>query len=135
MQGHRAEAALRSAVLDLGTRQAGGVEPVSVECRHGVPWCGGGHRCTAAAGGEHRSHPHTWLTSYGTLVVTRIRRADGRDRLEVRLVAELPGEEPRDRDTARLLVLALDLVTRDVLRGRLERVREAYRRLTGVRVR
>ena len=68
-------------------------------------------------------------------MATRIRRADGRERLEVRLVAELPASEHRARDTARLLVLAVDLVVRDVLRGRLQRVRDAYRRLTGTRVR
>ena len=102
---------------------------------HCPDWCAGAHRCTAAAGGEHRSDPQTWLTTDGTLVATRIRRVDGRERLEVRLVAELPAGEHRARDTARLIVLAVDLVVRDVLRGRLERVREAYRRLTGARVR
>ncbi len=98
-------------------------------------WCARAHRGTAASGGEHRSHPHSWHTPYGALVATRLRGADGRNRIEVRLVATLPREEDRGRDTARMLVLALDLLARDVLRGRLGRVRDAYQRLTGARVR
>ena len=95
-------------------------------------WCAGGHRCGL---GEHRSDPQTWLTSYGTIVATRIRRADGRDRLELRAVVDLPGEDVLAQDVARLLAVGVDLTVRDVLHARLARLRRAYHRLTGVRVR
>lgn len=98
-------------------------------CRD-VWWCAGGHRCQF---GEHRSNPQVFRERYGSLVATRVRVGRRRDYLEVRASVRLPdGDEP---DTARLLLLALDLAVRDVLAGRLARARAAYRRLTGVRVR
>ena len=98
-------------------------------------WCAGGHRCTAAGGGEHRSDPHTWLTPYGTLVVTRIREARGQDRLEIRAVVDLPADQAAAHHLGRLLTVGVDLTVRALLAGRLARVRAAYRRATGARVR
>jgi hypothetical protein len=94
-----------------------------------VEWCAGGHRCTAPFG-EHRSDPQTWRTPYGNLVITRIRRADEIDYVEMRAVARLPADQDVAKDMARALALGIDVTIRDVLRGNFERVREAYKRLT-----
>jgi hypothetical protein len=94
-----------------------------------VEWCAGGHRCTAPWG-EHRSDPRAWRTPYGTLVITRIRRADGTDFVEMRAVARLPSDQQVARDMARALATGIDLTIRDVLRGNFDRVRAAYKRLT-----
>jgi hypothetical protein len=95
-----------------------------------VDWCAGGHRCTAPHG-EHRSDPQTLRTGYGTLVITRIRGADGVDFVEMRAVARLPADEETAREMARALATGVDVTIRDVLRGNFQRVREAYKRLTG----
>src|SRR5262245_56650193 len=94
-----------------------------------VVWCAGGHRCTAPFG-EHRSHPQSWRTPYGNLVVMRIRWADGTDYMEMRAVARLPVGEDGAKEMARALATGIDLTIRDVLRGNFERVREAYKRLS-----
>jgi hypothetical protein len=61
-------------------------------------WCALGHLCSAdRPGGEHRSHPYPIDTPTARLVVTRVRTTDGQDRLELRVVVDLPA----DRDVAR----------------------------------
>lgn len=99
------------------------------------PWCAGGHHCTAAGGGEHRSEPQVWVTGYGALIATRVQRANGADWLETRQVIRLRPDVEIARDQAKLLLLGMHLTVLDVLAGKLGRVRQAYRRLTGVRVR
>jgi hypothetical protein len=47
----------------------------------------------------------------------------------------MPNDVALSRDVARSLVFAVDTTILDVLRGKLRRVREAYQRLTGARVR
>lgn len=48
---------------------------------------------------------------------------------------DLPPGAQRAQDLARVLLLGVDLMVRDVLAGRLESLRAAYQRLTGTRVR
>jgi hypothetical protein len=68
-------------------------------------WCGRGHVCSAdRPAGEHRSHPLSFDTPAGRLVVTRIRTTAGMDRLEVRAVVDLPAEADTARQLARLLL-------------------------------
>jgi len=95
-----------------------------------VEWCAGGHRCTAPLG-EHRSDPQTVRTPYGSIVITRIRPAGQNDYVEMRAVARLPGDDEAAGQMARALATAVDVTIRDVLRGNLDRVRAAYKRLTG----
>lgn len=94
-------------------------------------WCAQDHRCNL---GEHRSDPQTWHLTYGGLVATRVRGA-GREWLEVRLMIRLHPDTNLARDTAGRLVVGLDLAVRDALAGRLARVKDQYRRLTGRAVR
>jgi hypothetical protein len=94
-------------------------------------WCAQGHRCAL---GEHRSEPLRFPAPYGALVATLVRAGD-RTHLEVHATVRLPPGEVRGRDVARLLLVGVDLTVRAVLAGRLGRVRAAYRRVTGVRVR
>lgn len=64
-------------------------------------WCGKGHVCSIdRPGGEHRSHPTTVDTGTTRLVTTRVRTQTGRDRLEVRIVIDLP----IDADHAKAMV-------------------------------
>ena len=54
-------------------------------------WCGQGHVCSNdRPGGEHRSHPVIVDTETTRLVATRARTQTGRDRIEVRVVVDLP---------------------------------------------
>jgi hypothetical protein len=94
-----------------------------------VEWCAGGHRCNAPFG-EHRSDPQSWRTPYGNLVITRVRRADAADYVEMRVVARLPADQDAAKDMARALATGVDVTIRDVLRGNFDRVRDAYKRLT-----
>ena len=72
-------------------------------------WCAQGHCCTAGSagyGGEHRSQPVTLESSIGTVIATRTQRARGRrrDRMEIRLVVQLPDGDPDAQAwTARVL--------------------------------
>lgn len=91
-------------------------------------WCGQGHRCGL---GEHRSEP----LRAGLVVGTRIQRHAGRSHLEIRASIPLPRDETAARDRARLALFAVDLILRAVAAGRLGPLREAYKRLTGTRIR
>ncbi|GGQ78508.1 hypothetical protein [Couchioplanes azureus] len=64
----------------------------SVDTQH-LDWCGGGHHCGL---GEHRSAPITAkLPGAGTVVITRVQTARGRQYADVHLSVALP-----DADTA-----------------------------------
>src|SRR5947208_16896324 len=95
----------------MGTPRPRGRQPKTCP----VDWCAGGHRCTAPHG-EHRSDPQAWRTPYGTLVITRIRRADGIDFVEMRAVARLPADQEVAKDMARALATSVYVTIRDVLR-------------------
>lgn len=99
---------------------------MSERCRSGLAWCGGGHRCHPALG-VHRSDPWAVRTRYGALVATRVLE-QGRGRLEVRVVVDLP-DGPSAQGLARLLLVVVDLAVRDALAGRLARARAAYERV------
>jgi hypothetical protein len=65
-------------------------------------WCGLGHVCSHdRPAGEHRSHPVTVDTNTARLVVTRIRTRGGRDRIELRVVVDLPRDPGRAQTAAR----------------------------------
>lgn len=72
-------------------------------------WCAGAHRCAL---GEHRSHPLTWHTAYGTFVATRVQTAAGRQHLELRAVVELPDEPVTARNHALRLTVGVDTAVR-----------------------
>lgn len=92
-------------------------------------WCAGGHRCGL---GEHRSDPET----RGLVTGTRTESwATGRGHLELRARLPLPANPTAAEERARLAMWAVDLILRTVYAGKLEPLREAYRRLTGVSVR
>ena len=55
--------------------------------------------------------------------------------LELRATVPLPADEHDADDLSRLAVWAVDLILRVLLAGKLEPLREAYRRLTGVLLR
>jgi hypothetical protein len=68
-------------------------------------WCGHGHVCSIdSPAGEHRSHPVTVDGTTTRLVVTRTRSRTGRDRIEVRLIADLPHDPRRAKRTVALIV-------------------------------
>jgi hypothetical protein len=71
-------------------------------------WCARDHACTAPVG-EHRSDPLTWRADHGLFIATRVRKGDGRQQLEVRVVIELPGDEEEARVQARRLAANIDL--------------------------
>ena len=64
-------------------------------------WCAGGHQCRL---GEHRAQPISFqIPGAGSVVLTRIRSANGVDPAEVRLSVTLPAGEADAR--ARLTAL------------------------------
>ena len=77
----------------------------------------------------------TFRASYGAQVVTMIRDSRNQEWAEIRAVVRLERGGGLVRDDARRLVLGVDLIIRDVLAGRLRRVKQAYKRLTGMTVR
>jgi hypothetical protein len=82
---------------------------------HHPYWCGRSHVCSAdRPGGEHRSHPYTVDSDTVRLVVTRIRTTHGIERLEVRLVADLPTDPEHAH---RLAMVLLGRVHRAVSRA------------------
>ena len=71
-------------------------------------WCGQGHVCSNdRPGGEHRSNPVSLDTTSSRLVATRIRTQTGRDRMEVRIVVDLPADRAQARAIARRVVVHL----------------------------
>jgi len=91
-------------------------------------WCAAGHRCGL---GEHRSI----VKVHGLVAGTRILRESGRGYVELLAMVPLPAGEQAAADRARLAIWAVDMILRVVLAGKLEPLREAYRQLTGMRVR
>jgi hypothetical protein len=132
VQGVGPPAADRALVVELGHVAASG-RVVSRPVTH-PDWCAGGHHCRAPLG-EHRSEPMTFRASYGAQVVTMIRDGRNQEWAEIRAVVRLERGGGLVRDDARRLVLGVDLIIRDVLAGRLRRVKQAYKRLTGTTVR
>jgi hypothetical protein len=71
-------------------------------------WCGQSHVCgVERPGGEHRSHPLTLDTATTRLVLTRTRTRHGHDRMEIRILVDLPADPHQARDRARRLVRAI----------------------------
>lgn len=82
-------------------------------------WCGQGHVCSHdRPGGEHRSSPLTVDTDTARIVATRIRTQAGRDRIELRVVIDLPADRDHARAIARRVVTRLyHLLTNTRLTG------------------
>lgn len=82
-------------------------------------WCGQGHVCSVdGPAAQHRSHPVTVDTDTVRLVVTRNRTRAGGDRVEVRVVADLPRDARKARHTTALIVgWVHQAVTRAQTRG------------------
>lgn len=69
-------------------------------------WCGRGHLCSHdQPAGEHRSYPVTLDTTTARIVVTRIRTHTGAQRLELRVVVDLPSNPQRAHAVARHAVV------------------------------
>jgi hypothetical protein len=84
------------------------------------PWCAKDHTCTAKddyPSGQHRSRPVTIRAVYGTLVCTRVQSLGGRGRMEIRLTADLSGEDRVAHWQAQHLAAGVDLTVRAVLSG------------------
>jgi len=67
-------------------------------------WCARDHRCNL---GEHRAEPVTLAANdRGLIVLTRLRAADGRQHVEIRMrIALATGEKPARAHLARILNL------------------------------
>jgi hypothetical protein len=76
-------------------------------------WCARDHRCNL---GEHRALPVTLTADRGLIVLTRLRAADGRHHVEIRMrIALANSEKPARARLARILT-QLDALLQHVSR-------------------